>query len=138
MLRLTAVVLLCALALPAWAAEGEKEVTYKVGVDEESLEAFSRLLGSGPLGKAFYGLVRLKVIQPILFLSLALGCGIPAFLRLRGKPWKYWFEHPGELAFPTICLMMGGIVGLTGFLATCPYLIAPHWYAIRDIISSLR
>jgi len=141
MLRLTAVVLICAVALPAWGGdEGDKEVTYKVGLDAESVAEVAKVLEGyteGPLGIYYEGAVNRQVIYGragLIACELGFVLGVAALAvapRIRDDE-----TLRGVLFGIGIVLIAGAL--LLGVMEVLPRYVAPEYYAIRDIISSLR
>lgn len=151
MRTLLAVTVLCALSAVAFGEAEEREVTYKVGLDAESIAEVAKVLEQyvdGPLAIYYEGAVKVKFWQPIILLTLGLLTMIVGAISLRISSkefanWSDWWannETTEGIIFgviglvlaiaATVLLIAGGIYA--------PQLIAPEYYAIRDIISSIR
>lgn len=141
-LAVATVVTLALLAGMACAEDEKTETTYKVGLDAESIGEVAKVLEQyvdGPLAIYYEGAVKVKFAQPLIA-AVGLVIGIVVFAWGLKIGIKCEWDPPNEPLFVPIIVIgaVGVIVGGIAFLSFCPQLVSPEYYAIRDIIRSLR
>jgi len=145
-MRKLAVAMLLVLAGTVCAIAQEQEVTYKVGIDSESIAEAAEVLEKyvdGPLGRYYAAAVRRQVIigkGKVVLLSIGMVLCLAFIFRVaRGIPAE---AHDEVDTIDVAIITFGALVVLANLglllLDALPRCATPEFYAARDILQSLH